>query len=209
MSVETVEEVARGAALAAVPTERLEAQLTEFAGHLAAAECRCHTRSRRSRPPQGDEPPAYQVMVHADEDVLTRDSDGRCELDDGPALSPDTARRLLCDHTLVAVLQDSLRRAVRVGTSVDTPARVKRAVRIRDRGCRFPGCRQRRYTDVHHVRWRSRRGGHASATSSNCAGGRQWTILEIGSSMMPAAPASFSAGMRTLISAFATTVSTA
>jgi hypothetical protein len=104
--------------------------------------------------------PRYRVMVHADEDVLTRDSDGRCELDDGPALSPDTARRLLCDHALVAVLQDSLRRPVRVGISIDTPARVKRAVRIRDRGCRFPGCRQRRYTDVHHVRWRSRREGH-------------------------------------------------
>jgi hypothetical protein len=102
----------------------------------------------------------YQVMVHVDEDVLTRDSDGCCELDDGPALAPETARRLLCDQPLAAVLKDSLGRPALVGTTIDTPARVKRAVRIRDRGCRFPGCRQRRYTDVHHVRWRSRRGGH-------------------------------------------------
>ncbi len=35
------------------------------------------------------------------------------------------------------------------------------------------------------------------------------TILEMGSSMMPVAPASFSAGMSTLISALGTTVSTA
>lgn len=104
--------------------------------------------------------PRYPVMVHVDEDALTHDSDGLCELDDGPALAPDTARRLLCDHPLVAVLKDSLGRPARIGTTVDTPARVKRVVRIRDRGCRFPGCRQRRYTDVHHVRWRSRRGGH-------------------------------------------------
>ena len=38
---------------------------------------------------------------------------------------------------------------------------------------------------------------------------RQWTIFRIGSSMMPVAPASRSAGISVLISAFATTVSTA
>jgi hypothetical protein len=39
--------------------------------------------------------------------------------------------------------------------------------------------------------------------------GGQCTILAIGSSMMPVAPCSFSAGMSVLISALATTVSTA
>ena len=39
--------------------------------------------------------------------------------------------------------------------------------------------------------------------------GRQWTILEIGSSMMPLAPRSSSAGISVLISLLATTVSTA
>jgi hypothetical protein len=35
----------------------------------------------------------YPVMLHVDDDVLTDDGDGRCELDDGPAVSADTARR--------------------------------------------------------------------------------------------------------------------
>ena len=37
----------------------------------------------------------------------------------------------------------------------------------------------------------------------------QWTILAIGSSMIPAAPASFRSGINVLISLFDTTVSTA
>ena len=32
----------------------------------------------------------YLAMIHVDEQVLSDDTDARCELDDGPALSPDT-----------------------------------------------------------------------------------------------------------------------
>ncbi len=48
----------------------------------------------------------------------------------------------------------------------------------------------------------------SNATTRPVAMG-QWTIFAIGSSMMSVAPASFRAGMRMLISDFATTVSTA
>ena len=49
----------------------------------------------------------YLAMIHVDADVLTDDTDGRCELDDGPALSPETARRIACDNPFIAVLLDS------------------------------------------------------------------------------------------------------
>ena len=101
----------------------------------------------------------YLAMIHVDADVLTDDTDGRCELDDGPALSPDTARRIACDTPFVTVLFDSLGKPAKVGKKTQAiPTRVKRAVRARDRGCRFPGCGQRKFTDVHHIRWRSRGG---------------------------------------------------
>ena len=43
----------------------------------------------------------YQVVLHADEAVLSDDGEGGCELEDGSALSPETARRIACDASIV------------------------------------------------------------------------------------------------------------
>jgi hypothetical protein len=83
----------------------------------------------------------YQVVVHADENVLAHDGAGGCELEDGSALSPETARRLACDASLVRNGRKT--RAI--------PPAMRRALRSRDRGCRFPGCENRRFLDAHHV----------------------------------------------------------
>lgn len=83
----------------------------------------------------------YQVVVHADEGVLSRDGEGGCELDDGSALAPETARRLACDASVVRNGRKT--RAI--------PPAMHRALRARDRGCRFPGCENRRFLDAHHV----------------------------------------------------------
>jgi hypothetical protein len=83
----------------------------------------------------------YQVVVHADEGVLCHDGVGGCELEDGSALAPETARRLACDASLV-----------RNGRKTRTiPPALRRALRTRDRGCRFPGCQNRRFLDAHHL----------------------------------------------------------
>jgi hypothetical protein len=83
----------------------------------------------------------YQIVVHADESVLTHDREGGCELEDGSALAPETARRLACDSSLV-----------RDGRKTRTiPPALRRALRTRDRGCRYPGCENRRFLDAHHV----------------------------------------------------------
>jgi 5-methylcytosine-specific restriction endonuclease McrA len=89
----------------------------------------------------------YQVVVHADEAALASDGEGGyeledgCELEDGSALAPETARRLACDASLV-----------RNGRRSRTiPSAMRRALRDRDRGCRFPGCENRRFVDAHHV----------------------------------------------------------
>jgi hypothetical protein len=81
----------------------------------------------------------YQVVVHADEFAL---ANGGCELEDGSALAPETARRIACDASVV-----------RDGRRTRTiPPSVRRALRARDGGCRFPGCENRRFVDAHHVR---------------------------------------------------------
>ena len=93
----------------------------------------------------GEQRPAgerYQVIVDVDEHVLETDGEGSCELDDGSALAPETVRRLACDASVVRNGRRS--RAV--------PSSLRRALHRRDRGCRFPGCENRRFVDAHHVR---------------------------------------------------------
>jgi hypothetical protein len=66
----------------------------------------------------------------------------------------DTARRLACDATVTRVDVDSRGAPldVRRATRVVHPA-LRRALVLRDRGCRFPGCdRPADWTDAHHIR---------------------------------------------------------
>lgn len=101
----------------------------------------------------------YQVVVHVDQAVLTRAvaaderEPHRCELDEGPALALETARRLGCDATLVGITEDAEHGPLDVGrkTRAISPA-LARALNARDGGCRFPGCTRRRHTDGHHVK---------------------------------------------------------
>jgi hypothetical protein len=101
----------------------------------------------------------YQVVVHVDADALVNDDgEGGCALEDGPALAPETARRLACDASVLA-LSERHGKAVRVGRKTRTiPPALRRALRSRDRGCRFPGCENHRFLDAHHVRHWARGG---------------------------------------------------
>jgi hypothetical protein len=106
----------------------------------------------------------YQVVVHVDTDALTSDGDGGCAVEDGPALAPETARRLACDASLVSI-SERKGKTVRVGRKTRAiPPALRRALRTRDRGCRFPGCENHRFVDAHHVRhWA--RGGETTLTN--------------------------------------------
>jgi hypothetical protein len=102
---------------------------------------------------RGDAP--CQVVLHVGAAVLADDgADGPCHLEDGPRLPPETARRLACDAAVVALTQDAdAVTALDIGrkTRVIPPA-LRRALRARDGGCRFPGCSHQRFVDGHHIR---------------------------------------------------------
>jgi hypothetical protein len=95
----------------------------------------------------------HLVVLHTTEAALSGDDDGgRCHLDDGPALSPETARRLACDSTVVEVTHDHQGTLLDVGRKKRTiPPALHRALRTRDGCCRGPGCTERRFVDGHHV----------------------------------------------------------
>jgi hypothetical protein len=91
----------------------------------------------------------YQVHVHLD---LRRDADGPVADPDAPALAEETIRRLGCEAGLVPVLHDG-EEILSVGRKTRAvPPAIRRALRLRDRGCRFPGCTHTRHVDAHHVR---------------------------------------------------------
>ncbi len=73
-----------------------------------------------------------RVVVHIDAAALTTDSGGRCELEDGPLISLETARRLGCDADVAAQLErDGL--PVSVGRSRRTvPPALRRLLEARD-----------------------------------------------------------------------------
>jgi hypothetical protein len=94
----------------------------------------------------------FQVVVHVDAEVLVNpEADGRCELEDGPAMAPETVRRLACDATVCAIQHgpDGELTAGRKTRVVSTTLR--RALKARDgTRCAFPGCGCRG-RDAHHV----------------------------------------------------------
>jgi Domain of unknown function (DUF222)/HNH endonuclease len=94
----------------------------------------------------------YQVVVHVEAGTLSSESEqGVCELDRGPGLHPETARRLACDASVVRILERD-GRPLSVGRkSRSVPPALMRALQSRDGGCRFPGCCERRFVDAHHI----------------------------------------------------------
>ncbi len=125
-----------------------------------------------SEPPiSGTRAERYQVFLHVDADTLSEDAEpGRSEFEDGTRVSAETSRRLACDAALIRVTHvpphepasGSSRgpaagapapagSVLSVGRRTRTiPPALRRALEVRDRGCRFPGCGLR-FTDAHHV----------------------------------------------------------
>ena len=93
----------------------------------------------------------HQIVVHVDAQVLARDGDGRCELADGHALAAETARRLACDSSIVDLVErDGEPLALGRKRRTLSPA-LRRALAVRDRRCRFPGCNNSRFVEAHHL----------------------------------------------------------
>jgi hypothetical protein len=98
----------------------------------------------------------FQVIVHAPAGALPEygevDPDDPPQLDEGALLATESVRRIACDGALVRILTSGDGEVLDVGrkTRVIPPA-IRRALKHRDRGCRFPGCCNTRFVDGHHI----------------------------------------------------------
>jgi hypothetical protein len=94
----------------------------------------------------------FQVIVHVAAETLRHGTPGRCEIENGPSIPAETARRLACDAGLLRVLENEHGEPLDVGRKTRSiPPAIRRALNSRDAGCRFPGCTHRRYVDAHHI----------------------------------------------------------
>ena len=97
---------------------------------------------------------AHEVVVHNAHDALrdVPESSG-ASFEHGGAVAVETARRLGCDGTLIVVVEGEKGEPLAVGRRTRAvPPAIRRALRVRDGGCRFPGCDRSRYVQAHHIR---------------------------------------------------------
>jgi hypothetical protein len=93
----------------------------------------------------------YLVCVQVDEAALRPGGEGACLLEDGPALAPETARRLACDAS-VRLLHERSGELLDLGRKTRKISfRLRQALKRRDRGCCYPGCTNARYLHAHHI----------------------------------------------------------
>ncbi|HET8525763.1 MAG TPA: DUF222 domain-containing protein [Actinomycetota bacterium] len=127
---------------ARTPTQRRADALGEICRQWLAS---------RDRPSIGGERP--HVVVTIDLDTLLERS-GTAELGDSGSVTAETARRLACDADVTRVITREASEPLELGRRTKVvPPGLRRAVAVRDRGCRFPGCgRPPGWCDAHHVR---------------------------------------------------------
>jgi hypothetical protein len=92
--------------------------------------------------------PQVEATVRVEVDTATLTG----QLEDGTGVSAETARRLLCDAGVVSVAESESGTPLAVGRKKRTVSTaLRRALRLRDKRCQFPGCSHERFLDAHHV----------------------------------------------------------
>jgi hypothetical protein len=112
----------------------------------------------------GSENSPYFVVVHVPAAALLDEAGEASELagdlEKGGLLSLETVRRIVCDATITLAVDDDLGHTMYEGRARRDPTGPQhREVRRRDRHCRFPGCGNEVFTNVHHIEeWKPDRG---------------------------------------------------
>jgi hypothetical protein len=107
---------------------------------------------RSYRPEVAGERP--HVVITVDLETLQGKPGRRSELEDTGPITPETARRLACDAGVSRIITTGASEPLDVGRKTPVvPSGVRRALVLRDGGCRFPGWgRPQAWCDGHHVR---------------------------------------------------------
>jgi hypothetical protein len=104
----------------------------------------------------------YRILIHLSESLVGPPGSWDAFLEDGTLLSAEAFRRVSCDGGLapaVVTSQPTSEASCEAGGVLDVgrqsraiPAALRRALWLRDAGCRFPGCANRHFIHGHHIR---------------------------------------------------------
>jgi hypothetical protein len=109
-----------------------------------------------------------QLLVHVGIDTIRANAGARhsedhgpsgafgfesaCHLDHGPSLAFETVCRLGCESSVAMIVRGQDGNPLHLGRTTPAVNRAqRRALLVRDEGCRFPGCTNRRYLHAHHI----------------------------------------------------------
>jgi 5-methylcytosine-specific restriction endonuclease McrA len=95
----------------------------------------------------------YMVNIHTDIETLKKDGAGvESEIEDRGHVPAETSRRLACDCSIVHWHEGQQGEPLNIGRKTRSiPPAIRRALKRRDHGCRFPGCTCNRFVDAHHI----------------------------------------------------------
>jgi len=100
----------------------------------------------------GTDGPRAEVVLHVDQDLVSDDHTLAATLGDGTRVSAETLRRVACDGGLVVAVSGAQGQVLDIGRRTRAiPSAIRRAMVLRDRHCRFPGCANRAFLHGHHV----------------------------------------------------------
>ena len=123
-------------------SQRRADALEHIVGRFLAGKC------------SGSAASAHELVVHIAHDALrdVPESTG-ASFEHGGKVAVETARRLGCDGALLGVVKGAQGEPLAVGRRTRAvPPAIRRALRVRDGGCRFPGCDRSRHVHAHHIR---------------------------------------------------------
>jgi len=155
-----------GAASAATTATKVTAETSEpepIAARRADALADVAETYMNNSGSSGSTADRYQVVVHVTADDVpsgqtSEIEDGphvtaeTSEIEDGPHVTAETSRRIACDSSVVNIKEDENGEPLSIGRrSRSIPPPMRRALGIRDGGCRFPGCTNNRFVDGHHI----------------------------------------------------------
>jgi hypothetical protein len=95
----------------------------------------------------------YMVNIHTEIDTLKEDGTGaESEIEERSHVPAETSRRMACDCSIVHWHENKQGEPLDIGRKTRSiPPAIRRALKRRDHGCRFPGCNCNRFVDAHHI----------------------------------------------------------
>ena len=95
----------------------------------------------------------YLINIHTEVDTLRADGEGaESEIEDRGHVPAETSRRMACDCSVVHWHDNEEGEPLNIGRKTRSiPPAIRRALKRRDGGCRFPGCTCTRFVDAHHI----------------------------------------------------------